>query len=315
MRAREDGQKLTSLLPAAAAAVTGRLPLAVAETVGVGAGVLFWTLSKRYRRQTLENLRHSFPERPDSSRAALARHALTHAGREVGATMRWFVRGREGLPGVCSNYADLAATIERDRAAGRGAIYAGAHLGNPQLLSALCATVAPVTGVGISYHTRPHLRFVAEGRRRLGLHYVPDSTPPLDVLRALQRNELVTFLPDMQPHRNAGLWLPFLGRPACTTTFPASLARLTGAVLRPIFLVRDGRRYRAVIRDPIATPRLAANDADLERAMREWSAVVEEEVRRRPEQWIWMSRRWRPVPEGARILAAGAAGTPPGPAA
>jgi KDO2-lipid IV(A) lauroyltransferase len=261
----------------------------------------------RFRRRSLDNLERALPERPSGARARLSRRALAHAGREGGATIKWFATDKERLPGLCVNYAEVVATLAADRAGGRGAIWVGAHLGNPQLLSALCATVAPVTGVGTEYHFRAHLRFVAEGRARLGMRYVATSEPPLELLRALQRNELVTFLPDVQPRRNSGVWLPFFGRPACTSTFPAQLARLTGAVLRPAFLVREGGRYRALLHAPLGTPQLAEGDAGLERAMRAWSAALEREVRARPEQWIWMSRRWRAAPAaGASPAAAGA---------
>jgi Kdo2-lipid IVA lauroyltransferase/acyltransferase len=298
MGIREAGHAMANVLPGLAAAVTSRVPLPVAETLGAKAGALMAVVPNRMRRRSLENLARAFPDHPASHRSELARRALAHAGREAGATVNWYGHANGELPSICSNYAEIAAAIERDRAAGRGTLWVGAHLGNPQLLSALCATLVPVTSVGTGYHFRRHLDFVAEGRQRLGLTCIPANAPPLELLRALQRNELVCFLPDVQPRRNNGVWLPFFGRPACTTLFPASLARLTGAVLRPAFLVREGERYRARLHEPLELPRNDEGDAGLERAMRAWSTALEQEVRRHPEQWIWMSRRWRPLPTG-----------------
>ena len=302
MTLRDAGHMLANQIPRVLAAVTARMPMPMAEAAGASFGALFEVLPNRVRRQSRVNLERAFGERSVASLGALRLQALKHSGREAGATLRWFARGPDELPSACENYAELVEIIRRDLHPGRGAIYVGAHFGNPQLLSALCATVVPVTGVGNAYHTRRHLSFIAEGRQRLGVRYIPDTAPPLDLLRALQRNELVTFLPDSQPRRNSGVWLPFLGTPACTTTFPASLARLTGCVLRPVYLVREGRHYRAILRDAIAPPRLERGDADIERVMLEWTATLEEEIRRRPEQWVWMSRRWRPVPPGARVV-------------
>lgn len=306
MGLRDAGHKVANVLPGAAAAVSARLPLGVAESLGARTGVLFGTLPHRFHRRLIENLARAFPEQTRRQRSALARRTMAHVGREGGATLKWFARpdARIELPRICRNFSELAATIERDLAGGHGAIYAGAHLGNPQLLSALCATVAAVTGVGTDYHNREHLSFVGAGRRRLGLHYVAENSPPLDLLRALQRNELVTFLPDVQPRRSSGLWLSFFGQPACTTTFPAALSRLTGCVLRPVFLVREGEFYRALIHDAFEIPRAAEGEAGLARVMQAWSALLETEIRRHPEQWIWMSRRWRSMPAGAQVLAA-----------
>jgi len=305
MGLRDAGHDLARALPATAAAIAARLPLPLAESMGAGTALLFGRLPNRFFRRAIDNLARAYPGQSDRDLTALARRAAAHYGREVGALAKWFAHSnvKEDLPAICVNYAELAATIARDLGAGRGALYVGGHLGNPQLLSGLCATLASVTGVGTHYHTRSHLSFVTEGRRRLGLSYIPENSPPLELLRALQRNELVTFLPDVQPRRNGGVWLPFFGRPACTTTFPAALARLTGCVLRPVFLVREGARYRAIARDAIAVPGLAEGDAGLERAMLQWTSALEQEVRRRPEQWLWMSRRWRAMPEGARLVA------------
>jgi len=302
MGLRDAGHGLANVLPGAAAAVAARLPLPVAESVGSRTALLFGMLPNRFFRRAVENLARAFPEQSAASRVALARGAAAHYGRETAALANWFActDPHRELPAICVNYAELRATIGRDLEGGRGAIYLGGHFGNPQLLSALCGTVAPVTGVGTDYHRRSHLGFVTEGRQRLGLRYIPENSPPLDLLRALQRNELVTFLPDVQPRRNRGLWLPFFGTPACTTTFPAALARLTGCVLRPIYLAREGGRYQAIVRDPIAAPDPAEGDAGVARAMLAWTATLEEEVRRRPEQWLWMARRWRAMPEDAR---------------
>ncbi|HZL99096.1 MAG TPA: hypothetical protein VFD43_02495 [Planctomycetota bacterium] len=307
MSLRDARHRISRGLPGAAAAVTARLPLPIAESVGRGLGALTGVVPNRLYRRALDNLRFAFPEQPESTRAELARRSLAHAGRELAATLRWFSRGSAALPGLCTNYGELCATLRSDLAAGRGAIWVGSHLGNPQLLSGLCATVAPVTGVHTGYHARSQFGFVAEARARVGLRHIPANAPPLELLRALQRNELVSILPDVQPRRNVGVWLPFFGRPACTSTFAASLARLTGSVLRPVFLVREGDRYRALIRDRLAPPRADEGDAGLERAMLAWSAALEEEVRRRPEQWIWINRRWRDLPDGARPVATPAA--------
>lgn len=302
---RDAGHGLANLVPGALATIVAPMPLSLAAALGGGTGACISVLPHRMRRRALANLAAAYPGSSLGQRQALTSRMFTHAGREAGATVRWFARddARTALPATCGNFAELAAAIRSDLEGGRGAIYVGAHFGNPQLLSALCATVAPVTGIGTDYHARSHLAFVVRGRERLGLRYIPENSPPLELLRALQRNELVTFLPDMQPRRNGGAWLPFFGRPACTTRFPAALARLTGCVLRPVFLVREGKGYRALVRDRLVAPPVAEGDAGLDRTMLRWTALLEEEVRRRPEQWIWMSRRWRPMPEGARPVA------------
>jgi KDO2-lipid IV(A) lauroyltransferase len=274
------------------AGAVARLPLWLSGSFRGAACALGSVVPSRRRRRCLANLALAFPERSEAWRRTLACRACTHAVREMLAMLAHSYRPRDRLASLCVNYAELRAVIERDRAQGKGVLIVGGHLGNPPLLAAVCATVAPVTGLIERYDFGPHHEFVRASRSRLGLQTVPNDEWPLDLLRALQRNEVVTFLPDVPPRRENGIPVPFFGAPVITTTFPAALARLTGCVSRPVYLVREASRYRAIIRDPLQAPRADEGEAGLAQATREWTAVLEQEIRARPEQWMWTMRRW-----------------------
>lgn len=85
-----------------------------------------------------------------------------------------------------------------------------------------------------------------------------------------------------------GVWVPFFGRPAFTPAGAAKIALRSNAAVIPTFIERlpDGR-HLAVFQAPLDLP----DDPNAATAL--MTARIEEQVRRRPEQWVWMHRRWR----------------------
>jgi KDO2-lipid IV(A) lauroyltransferase len=119
------------------------------------------------------------------------------------------------------------------------------------------------------------------------------------VLKQLAAGEGVAMLIDQHMHSPDAIWVNFFQRPAATTSTLAAIALRTGAVVIPVFaLPLPGGRFRFVYESPVEPP---AGDGP--EAIREFTQrctdVLEMQVRRRPELWLWMHRRWRdaPIPE------------------
>jgi len=121
------------------------------------------------------------------------------------------------------------------------------------------------------------------------------------VLRALEQNDCVAILIDQYSQAAESVPVEFFGRPAPTTAALASLALRTGAPLLPaVALPLPGGRYRMIYEPPIEMP--AADSADPVRELTQRCAdVLEMYVRRYPELWLWMHRRWRDIPSGAGV--------------
>jgi len=99
------------------------------------------------------------------------------------------------------------------------------------------------------------------------------------------------------------IYVDFFDRPAATTPAVAALALRTGAPVVPVFaLPLGGGRYRMIYEHPIEPPRADSTDAVRELTQR-CTDVLEMYVRRHPELWLWMHRRWRdngPAADGVR---------------
>ncbi len=115
----------------------------------------------------------------------------------------------------------------------------------------------------------------------------------MTLLDHLREGKIVAILADQNAGKD-GLRLPFFGRDCSVAKAPAVLARKTGAALIPAFLVRekDGTFTNHTLPE---IPIIKTDDvaADIETVTRAWLQVQEDFIRRYPEQYFWVHRRWK----------------------
>ena len=101
---------------------------------------------------------------------------------------------------------------------------------------------------------------------------------------------------DQRVQPQEGIEVPFFGRPALTSPVLARLSLRTGAPVLPVALYPEPRgRYRFVAHPPIFAPapsNTAKGDEAALELTRRYLEVAEQDIRRHPEQWLWMHRRW-----------------------
>jgi KDO2-lipid IV(A) lauroyltransferase len=124
------------------------------------------------------------------------------------------------------------------------------------------------------------------------------------VLRALRDRDLLVLPIDQNSTRGLGVFVDFFGLPASTNAGMARISLRTGAPIVPVFMVREGRtaRHRVHVLPIIEPERTDDFEADVRRNTQRFTAVFEEMVRRFPEQWLWMHKRWKTRPPGAPRL-------------
>jgi len=180
--------------------------------------------------------------------------------------------------------------IESARAAGKGLIMLGPHLGSLELAGSYLAVHLPITVL----YRRPRQAWVHTmmqvGRNRGQSHMVePNLGGVRALLTALKRNEAAWVLPDQKANKGEGAWAPWFGRWAYMPTLLYRLAGSSGA--KPLLFyckrLSWGRGYRLII-EPLPT---LPSETDV--AMRIVNHALEESVRRLPEQYLWSYRLHR----------------------
>jgi KDO2-lipid IV(A) lauroyltransferase len=142
-------------------------------------------------------------------------------------------------------------------------------------------------------------RLLEDVRGRTGNFVIYRQGAVRRVIKTLAAGHGVALLIDQHMHSPDAIWVDFFERPAATTSTLAALALRTGAPVVPVFaLPIDGGRYRMIYEHPVPAPPTDHPDAIREFTQR-CTDVLEMYVRRRPDLWLWMHRRWRdaPVPE------------------
>jgi KDO2-lipid IV(A) lauroyltransferase len=109
-------------------------------------------------------------------------------------------------------------------------------------------------------------------------------------MRIAREGGAVSLMADLRDR--GGISVPFFGRPAPSTTFPALLCRTSDAVLVAARVVRIGGARFFIDGKVVEIPRTEDRDADVAEGTRRIQALFEEWIREHPEQWMWAHRRW-----------------------
>jgi len=273
------------------AARLDRLEWQDAQRFGRLLGGLAWRLARRERERTRHHLEMALPELDPAERERIGRASFAHLGTLL-AECLWL---REAASEELGKHVDLAGwhEVEAARAGRRPILILTGHCGNWELLAAELNR----RGLGMSVVAREldaplQQESLVAFRARFGTRTIARGSPGAarELLRALRGGGALGMLID-QDTRVEGVWVEFFGRQAWTPVGAAELALRFGAVVLPTFIERQpGGAHRAVIH-----PALELGD-DPRQATQRMTAAIERQVRRVPEQWVWMHRRWRRQP-------------------
>jgi KDO2-lipid IV(A) lauroyltransferase len=277
------------------------LPLAVALRVGEALAGIAYLVAVRHRRIGMTNLELAFPERSVAERRRILRASMLNLGRTVVELLYLPKLSDEDLRGMVRFEDEQrwreAIAAERDT----GAMILSGHFGNWELcVYAHGRRGHPITMVHRTL-ANPHIdRWFNDLRAGAGTTLLRKSRAAVGALRAVRTGGLLVLPFDQNSVRNLGVFVPFFGVPASTNAGLALIALRTGAPVVPVFLVREGRSARHVVHVlPFLYAERTGNlEVDVVRNTERFSQVFEDMVRRYPEQWLWVHRRWKTRPLG-----------------
>jgi len=143
-------------------------------------------------------------------------------------------------------------------------------------------------------------RWLNAFRARAGTRLVRKHHAAAEVLRALREKQLLVIPFDQNSTRSLGVFVDFFGVPASTNAGIARIGLRADAPIVPVFIVRQGSSARHLVHIlPIIFPEHTGDPkADVLRTTEQLSAIFEDMVRRHPEQWLWVHKRWKTRPDG-----------------
>jgi Kdo2-lipid IVA lauroyltransferase/acyltransferase len=271
-----------------------RWPWALQRRLGPPLGDALYHLLRGRRRIAATNLALCFPDLDETARRRLLRANF----RSLGMSVFEFLRAWWGRPAPVERDCELVGLehVEAARAGGRGVLFVSAHFTTLEIVMRQLCTRIPVGGL-YRPHEQPAMEWaVRRGRLKYAAVLFPrDALRP--AIRYLRNGGMLWFAPDQETRRGESVFVPFFGQPAWSLTSTHQLARLSGAALLPLFHERlDDGRYRIEILPALAGFPGPDATADTARVM----AVLEALIRRRPDQYLWVHKRFKRRPDGSR---------------
>jgi KDO2-lipid IV(A) lauroyltransferase len=276
------------------------LPMTGVLAAGALLGRAFHACDRGHRRLAIENLRAAFPLRSEAECRQITRQMFEHFGRLLMVLLKFSTLTPQQMLSYVEFDGDERVRVAHGR--GRGVLLFTGHFGFWEINALVHALeIAPIAVLARPLDN-PLLHDLLERvRQATGNSVIYRRGAIRRVLRALASNQAVAVLIDQHMHSADAVHVDFFDRPAATTSALAALALKTGAPVVPVFaLPLPGGRFRMVYEHPVEPP--AKDD---EAALREFTQrctdVLEMYVRRYPELWLWMHRRWRDVPAAERV--------------
>jgi KDO2-lipid IV(A) lauroyltransferase len=179
----------------------------------------------------------------------------------------------------------------------KGVLALTAHFGNFELLTVIGAMIKnPLSVVVRPLSFKPLDRFFVDLRTRFGAKMIPKQRSFRAILRSLERKEIVVLLMDQNVDWYEGVFVDFMGRRACTNSGLALLALKTRAPVIPVVLIREKTGFRAEFGPEIPLIETGDKRKDVELNTLQYNRIIEDIVRRYPEQWFWVHQRWKTRP-------------------
>jgi len=272
-----------------------RIPLSAALALGAALGWIFGSVVRYHRRDALDALRRSYPEKPEREIQSIINRMYKNLGMNQVEILR--------LAGGAIDETNSRITvvgkeiIDQALQRGKGVMIMSAHFGNWDFLPMFAGNnYYPVTIISKNIKNKTINDVWMLVRKKFGVSIIPAHNSARASLRVLRRNELLGFIFDQNRPRDAGIFVDFFGRPACTSPGLAILSAQVQAPVVPVFIHRASNGNHVLQVFPMLEPPPDREAETVRKATQEYTKIIEDQIRQYPEQWIWLHRRWKTKP-------------------
>ncbi len=275
------------------------LPRGVSRGVGAGLGAVAWHAVPRLRQVGMRNLELAFPAWTEGQRRGVLRRLYRNLGWQLAEFCQMPGYTREGTREFI-RYEGLEHYLAA-RERGQGVLIVTGHLGAWELSSFWHSLMGNPMAMVIRRLDNERVDGLVNGIRCLhGNRVLHKDDFARGLIGAMRRGESVGILMDTNMTPPQGVFVPYFGREACTASGLARVARKTGAAVLPGFLLWEESEGKYVLHfgEEIEVAAGGTDEEDAVRNTARFTAVIEDWVRRYPDQWLWVHRRWKTRPAG-----------------
>jgi len=281
----------------------GALPRPFARWLAAGATRILLLVMPKMRKTAKFNLRLAFPEWTDAQRRSVMRKMVRNFGWMAVEFARFPKYTKENIEEVV--VLDGHENFLAGQSRGQGVLYLTGHIGAWELSSYAHALYGfPLHYMARPLDNKPLDEMVNHYRGGSGNKPIFKNESARTVMRVLKDAGTVGILADQNTMPEEGVFVDFFGTPACTTTGIARVALHTDAAVVPGYAFWDEnlRKYRLRFEAPVELVRTGDTEKDVQENTQRFAKVIEEIVRRHPDQWVWIHARWKNRPKGEAPL-------------
>ena len=274
------------------------MPLERAVRAGGAIGTIALAFDLYNRSIAHRNLEVAFADRTPEQRSDVLRETYRNFGRMAAEWVHFPELGPKNI----ERYVSYAGREHWDdaieRSQGRGILVLTGHFGNFELLSVAHSIYGNRIAIVQRPNRNPVLDYAIAARRcRFGNLTVPRKGAAREVMRLLRDNWMVAIPLDLDTR--LGAFVNFFGKPAATNPALARIAMAAEAPVLPAFMVRQGETPRHEITIlPVIDVRVCGDRNDyVHKNTQAFTTVIESMIRRYPDHWNWIHRRWKTRPQ------------------
>jgi KDO2-lipid IV(A) lauroyltransferase len=277
----------------------GALPRPAARFVGAcTAALLFW-MRPSLRAAAAENLALAFPDWTPKQHRAVIRGMVRQLGWMAGEFTHFPLYTKANIDRVVllEGFENFARAQER----GKGVLFLTGHMSAWELAPLAQALYGNPLHFLVRPIDNPRVdALITKYRCLSGNRPIDKNQSARAVLKVLGEKGTVGVLADQNTGLSEGVFVDFFGIPASTTAGLARFALHKGAAVVPVFIHWDSaiRKYRLCFDPQLELVQTGDAAADLRENTQRFTRAIENYVRRYPDQWLWVHRRWKTRPPG-----------------
>ncbi len=283
--------------------ILGILPRPLSRGLSIALFQLVYLLHVKLRKVGMHNLAMVCPEKTEEERAQILRGVFTSLGRQLAELCQFPRYTPENVDDVVVY--DGLENYTQAHARGKGVLFLTGHFGAWELSAFAHSLHGHWLHIVMRPMDNPYLNRLIEHYRTMhGNKTVAKDNFVRGLLAAMKAGEGVGILMDTNMTPPQGVFVDFFGIEACTASGLARIALRTDAAVVPGFTIWDEQlgKYRLRFDPAIRLIRSGDLEADIVANTQLFTKVIEEYVRKYPDQWLWVHRRWKTRPEGQPSL-------------
>ncbi len=264
------------------------------------AGLCCFTLLKKEREKTISHLKKAFSKKySDKQINKIAKNVFLNLSRNIAELffLKRLNKNELAQKVSCEGLEIIEKTLKK----GKGTVILSSHTGNWEITSPYLATFTVGGGaVAKALKNKTLNKLVTRLRTYENCEIIDRDSNPKKILKILRENKVIGILADQDIKNIEGVFVEFFGQQTYTPTAPVKIARTAGCDIIPIFMARDPKNkyhHKMTVYPAITIDRKDKSQQTLIEKTQQWTTLLENHIKKYPDQWVWMHKRWKTTPE------------------